>query len=806
MATKNVFLFKTQFDSINTWFLKELLHKNMIWLLGSLRLFLCNYVVCLFGVILNFVSSFHVGGDGKTERYCEIDGFREELTNFLFQNHEDVFEDLGIGGEKTQSSLLIEDIFSDVDDEKEKVEGGTLLMEGYREFQENKKEEETESSVSMEVHSDSHEINEKKTETEIIVPEDHFDEAEKCVSQEVQFDQPEDGKKKETKSESSISLNVHCDLPGNKKEGEIESPVSMEAHFDIEENEGKEESKSSVLMEVQSHHLEGEERETSCVLMEANSATTTQKYQYVSDRDISGFLEEPTSMRFTFQEFFVGPNVPVISDNNAKIISQKQETSEQTQANKLLGCNNNSQKGLESESLIAARGEISEESGKPEEKERSYEEQDQMVHRENKAEEWRKMMEQLEHEVGNEWRMEWEHDDVVEQLKIELRNARQGGLSTIIEEQEEDDDDDEEEEEEGETGETEHAEEVGDQNLQNNQENEELKDQMDELEEVYQIYEEKMRKLDILNYQTMHGLGLLQLKDSAKSSFKGLKPLISQSLWPRKEPKSSPLMKLVQELQRDLEVVYVGQVCLSWEMLCWLHKKALQLIKQFQNHSSQVAPPQFNVAAGEFQLFQVLLQRFVENEAFQGPRTLNFVKNRCVIRNLLQVPAIRDDSAKERNITKGDQEYVVSSARLAEIIKESMRLFWKFVRADKEDVNLILKVSQPTRTVPSRDPAIFDLVKDIRAHLHKKEKKLKDLVRSGNCIVRKFQKHQQQEDQLNHEQLLAQVELKLVSRVLNMSKLRKEHIIWCNEKLRRIKFVMKKKKVVVEPSFLLFPC
>ncbi|KAK4263458.1 hypothetical protein QN277_028858 [Acacia crassicarpa] len=829
MAANNFFLSRTKSDSANTWFTRELLYRNMIWLLGSLQLFLCNYVVCLFAMAINFFARFLVEGYGKAERCCEIDGFREELTNFLFQCHEDVFEVFGIGVEKTQSSPLMEAI-SDVDREKKKNEGGALLMEVPSAFQkdtekeggetessvsmevcsdnhedENKSEGETDFCVSMEVHSDSHEIKEKKKETESIISEVHVDETEKFVSQKVQFVYTENGNKKETKSESSsISMNVHCDLPESKKEGETESLVSMTDQSDSHENEEKG-GKSSVLIEVQSQHKG--EGEISCVLMEANSATTTQKYEHVSGKDIRGFIEEPTSMRFTFQEFFVGPNVPVMIYNNAKIISQKQESSqhpkeeeaESTQENWFLGCNN-SQKGIEAVSVTAAREERAEESGK----ERSNQEPENKPR--GKAEEWKKMMEELENEVGSEWRMEWEHDDIVEQLKIELRNARQGGLSTIIEEQEEEEDEEEEDEEEEEReGETGHAEEAGDHNLQNNEENEEHKDQMVEIEEVYQIYEDKMRKLDALNYQTMHGLGLLQLKESAKSSFKGMKPLISQNLWRRKEAKT-PLMKLVQELQRDLEVVYVGQVCLSWDILCWLHKKALQ-IKQHYYQSQAHHPPHFNAAAGEFQLFQVLLQRFIENEAFQVPRTINFVKNRCVIRNLLQVPPIRDDSAKEKNITKGGEEdFVVSIARLAEIIKESIWLFWRFVRADKEDGNLILKVSQQNRNDP-KDPAISDLVKDIRAHLHKKEKKLKDLVRTRNCIVRKFQKHQQQqEDQLNHEQLLAQVELKLVSRILNLSKLRKEHLIWCNEKLKRIKFVMKKKEVVVEPSFLLFPC
>lgn len=142
--------------------------------------------------------------------------------------------------------------------------------------------------------------------------------------------------------------------------------------------------------------------------------------------------------------------------------------------------------------------------------------------------------------------------------------------------------------------------------------------------------------------------GLLQLKDPLKlisipkSTIQNVKPVISQNLWPRKSSKNSsdPFMKIVNELQRDLELVYVGQVCLSWEILCWQHKKALEL-QQYDSQGSH--SHRYNHVAGEFQLFQVLVQRFIENEPFQGPRIQNYVKNRCVIRNLLQVPGIKGE-------------------------------------------------------------------------------------------------------------------------------------------------------------------
>lgn len=95
-----------------------------------------------------------------------------------------------------------------------------------------------------------------------------------------------------------------------------------------------------------------------------------------------------------------------------------------------------------------------------------------------------------------------------------------------------------------------------------------------------------------------------------------------------------PSVMFVREVQSDLEMVYVGQACLSWEFLHWQHQKALELPERERR--------QYNQVAGEFQQLQVLVQRFLENEPFlKGPRVQNYVQNRCVFRKLLQVPAIK---------------------------------------------------------------------------------------------------------------------------------------------------------------------
>lgn len=96
------------------------------------------------------------------------------------------------------------------------------------------------------------------------------------------------------------------------------------------------------------------------------------------------------------------------------------------------------------------------------------------------------------------------------------------------------------------------------------------------------------------------------------------------------------MMKFIIQFQRDWEIVYIGQLCLSWEILHWQYRKALEL----QDYDPQ-GFRRYNLVAGEFQQFQVLLQRFLEDEPFQGPRVQNYIQNRCVLRKLLQVPALK---------------------------------------------------------------------------------------------------------------------------------------------------------------------
>ncbi|XP_024038194.1 uncharacterized protein LOC18039182 isoform X1 [Citrus clementina] len=421
----------------------------------------------------------------------------------------------------------------------------------------------------------------------------------------------------------------------------------------------------------------------------------------------------------------------------------------------------------------------------------------------------------LDSEDSNGLETLWEHQDLIDQLKTELKKARAIGLPTILEESES----------------PKITEDLKPWKIDEKFQHE---DTMGELHKFYKSYRERMRKFDILNYQKMYTIGFLQSKDPLQSisglkfSPPGVTSVLSQNflLSKRKKSEFDPMKQFIRELHSDLEVVYVGQLCLSWEILHWQYEKSLELWE-----SDPYGICRYNEVAGEFQQFQVLMQRFIENEPFEGPRVENYIKNRCVLRNLLQVPVIREDSKKDKKARmKMKDEYAITSDMLVEIMEESIRIFWRFVRVDK-DANIMIQKSRKGTQIEPQDALDLGLLAEVRTSLQKvhnfsfkrstklymmshysliyhfylelqKEKKLKEILRSGNCILRKFQKQQENSDQVLY--FFSQVDMKLVARVLNMTKLTTDQLLWCRNKLDKINFISR--RIHVEPAFLLFPC
>uniref|UniRef100_A0A1D1Y6P6 Ribosomal protein L34Ae n=1 Tax=Anthurium amnicola TaxID=1678845 RepID=A0A1D1Y6P6_9ARAE len=379
-----------------------------------------------------------------------------------------------------------------------------------------------------------------------------------------------------------------------------------------------------------------------------------------------------------------------------------------------------------------------------------------------------------------------EHHDLIDQLRMELKKARAIGLPTISEESE------------------------------SPRSAEGLKpwkpdvrflrdDPMDELHKLHKIYRERMKKLDVLNNQKMYAIGFLHLKDpvqsmgTQKSFIPTIASILSQNFLPcrRRKSSSDPSERFIKELQSDLEMVYVGQSCLSWEFLHWQYERTRELLESDQHDSHQ-----YNQVAGEFQQFQVLIQRFLENEPFEGPRVPNYVKSRCVLRSLLQVPLVREDCFKNKAAERRKRNDAITGEQLEYIMEDSIRIFWEFVKSDKDETPLIMKGLLGTQ-VELQDPTDLELMVDIQAILKQKQKKLKDLLRTGNCVVKKFKKARQGGS--NQDELFfSQVDMKLVSRVLKMTRITTDQLVWCHKKLSKITFL--DRKLLREPSFFLFPC
>ncbi|EPS71423.1 hypothetical protein M569_03335, partial [Genlisea aurea] len=328
----------------------------------------------------------------------------------------------------------------------------------------------------------------------------------------------------------------------------------------------------------------------------------------------------------------------------------------------------------------------------------------------------------------------WEHQELIDQLKMELRKVkattgRRGGLPTILEEPDEP------------------PFKIG-------------TAIDDELHTFYKRYTEAMRQFDILNYQKMYAMGFLDHEFQSELKPPPLKSLVSHNLWLLKHRThgSNPIKKLINELQGDLEVVYVGQICTTWEFLNLQYKRALELWAAdphgIHRHYSQVG--------GEFRHFQALIQRFLEDERLGGggPRVESYVKSRCVLRNLLQVPMIRGSIERR----KEEEGKWMTSRGLVETIEESIATFWGFLESDPDWQNQKKK----KKTVDSKGAE-----EEVRKLLEKKERKVRR--RGGD------------DDGWDEGiKFLWEVELKLVNRALRLQRINGEQLAWCRNKLSTI--------------------
>ncbi|MBA0630252.1 hypothetical protein Godav_002369 [Gossypium davidsonii] len=540
--------------------------------------------------------------------------------------------------------------------------------------------------------------------------------------------------------------------------------------------------------------------------------TSTNKYEFKSGDDLSCIMEKPDDLSFCVKEMYADSSNGFLSEQDF-MEDDSSENEVDTQQSKPIVCENipGNLEFLSEEDTTVPETDMGSITSSPEnlsdcedfeaDSSRNIEDEDTMEELQSKNKDINALDNSEKSNLENPLASDpedstdletlWEHQELIEQLKMELKKVKATGLPTILEE-------------------SESPKIMDDLKPWKIDEKFQYADRMSELHKFYKSYRERMRKFDILNYQKMYAIGVLHSKDPFQSisthkssSAPPITSLLPQNLWPRrrKTSDSDPMSKFINELHGDLEMVYVGQLCLSWEILHWQYEKAIGIWE-----SDPYCMRRYNEVAGEFQQFQVLIQRFIENEPFEGPRVRNYIKKRCVLRNLLQVPVIREDSLKDkrkgRRKGRDEDDNAITADMLVEIMEEAIRIFWRFLRADK-DANIVIRKMRKGAQVEPTEPDELQLLATLQTSLQKKDKKLREIVRSGNCILRKLKKNEEE----NSDQVLyffSQVDLKLVARVLNMSNVTRDQLLWCHSKLSKINFV--NRKINVEPSFLLFPC
>lgn len=161
-----------------------------------------------------------------------------------------------------------------------------------------------------------------------------------------------------------------------------------------------------------------------------------------------------------------------------------------------------------------------------------------------------------------------------------------------------------------------------------------------------------------------------------------------------------PSEKLVKDFHADMESIYTGQTCLSWEILRWQYEVLFRQDSEAESdnitnhhHDDYIT---CDKVTEEFRHFQVLIYKLLETESVNGGgRIQNYVKNRSILRELLQVPLIKAGEG-------GDLEYVM---------EKSIRVFWEFLKSDKDEAS--------TTNQKQLTPSDHALLIEIQADLHK---------------------------------------------------------------------------------------
>ncbi|CAH2055341.1 unnamed protein product [Thlaspi arvense] len=305
-------------------------------------------------------------------------------------------------------------------------------------------------------------------------------------------------------------------------------------------------------------------------------------------------------------------------------------------------------------------------------------------------------------------------------------------------------------------------------------ENQTHRDEDGETNEVYKKYCERMRWYDILSHDRTYGLSVIMNQETASSL----------SLWGKTAEK-----RLKQSIEKDLELVYVAQSCLSWEAL---QHQYITLKESLKSDDSKGGFYNDDISK-ELQKFQVLLERFLEDERCEGKRVLSFVQRRFDLMSFFQVPRLSGYISR-KGPREGERER--KKKEVLKAMERCIEVFYDFVKVDI-NTPLIwerLKISFVNSPLMElEDPRDIKLFLQLKNSLQKKEQLLKEIQGNKKKIWFKKKSSKVEEDETEkYENFMLlrflTIDLKLVSRVLNMSLVSSSHLQWCHHKLNNISF------------------
>ncbi|KAK7841546.1 hypothetical protein CFP56_015352 [Quercus suber] len=218
-------------------------------------------------------------------------------------------------------------------------------------------------------------------------------------------------------------------------------------------------------------------------------------------------------------------------------------------------------------------------------------------------------------------------DFITNEVKRRLKELRRNSFMVLIPEEESCAEEEEDEEEEGETSSSEWRDVEA-----------EARQWWCGFDAVYDKYCDRMLFFDRMSRQQLNevskGSQTPAIPSPRSASKKLPSPLRCLSLKKIEEPDDE-----TEHLQQP---AYVAQICLTWEALhCQYTQLSQKITCQPDNPTSYIH------SAQQFQQFQVLLQRFIENEPFEeGLRAEIYARSRNTLPKLLQVPNIKGSVRK----------------------------------------------------------------------------------------------------------------------------------------------------------------